>query len=170
MSDMIHFKKWSLVRGHIQIDVNLERFGERFEAAQRWLGEQVLEGCRAFMPLSTGSLQQRSASEKRYPHLKKRSEVQDGGRLVVFPGPYARYLYMGVAMVDRKTGKGPRKIPTGPNEYVLRFREGAKLKPTGQPLIFSNPEATAFWFDAAKARNLPHWINGVENMIRTGRP
>ena len=157
MSDMIHFKKWSLVRGHIQIDVNLERFGKRFETAQRWLGEQVLEDCRAFMPLSTGSLQDRSHTE-------------DGGRLVVFPGPYARYLYMGVAMVDRKTGKGPRKIPTGPNEYVLRFREGAKLKPTGQPLIFSNPEATAFWFDAAKARNLPHWINGVENMIRTGRP
>ena len=170
MSDIIHFEKWSLVRGHIRINMNLKRFEKHFETAQWWLGEQVLQGCQALMPMSTGSLQQRSRSEKDLLPLKERSSLEDGGRRVVFPGPYARYLYMGRVMVDSVTGKGPRKIPTGPGEYVLRFRKGAKLKPTGRRLTYSNPEAVDHWFDEAKARNLPHWLRGVENIIRTGRP
>ena len=157
MSNMVHFHNISIVRGSIQINISMERLEKNCEAAQWWLGEQVLQGCRALMPLLTGSLQQRS-------------RVEDGGRRVVFPGPYARYLYMGRVMVDRATGKGPRKIPTGPGEYVLRFRKGAKLKPTGRRLTYSNPKAVDHWFDEAKARNLPYWLNGVENIIKTGRP
>ena len=157
MSSMVHFHNISIVRGSIQINISMERLEKNCEAAQWWLGEQVLQGCRALMPLLTGSLQQRS-------------RVEDGGRRVVFPGPYARYLYMGRVMVDSVTGKGPRKIPIGPGEYVLRFRKGAKLKPTGRRLTYSNPEAVDHWFDEAKARNLPHWLRGVENIIRTGRP
>lgn len=157
MSDTVHFKKWSLVRGHVHAEINLEAYGERLETAQWWLGNQVLQACRALMPLRTGSLQDRSY-------------VEDNGRRVVFPGPYARMLYMGKVMVDAKTGKGPRKIPTGPGEYVLRFRKGAKLTPTNRRLTYSNPEAVDHWFDEAKARNLPYWVNGVENIIRTGRP
>lgn len=157
MSDMAHFKKWSLVRGHVHVTLNLTDYGERLEIAQWWLGNQVLQGCRALMPLLTGSLQDRSY-------------VEDGGRRVVFPGPSARYLYMGKVMVDAKSGKGPRKIPTGPSEYVLRFRKGAKLTPTNRRLTYSNPEAVDRWFDKAKARNLPYWINGVENIIRRGSP
>ena len=157
MSNMVHFHNISIVRGSIQINISMERLEKNCEAAQWWLGEQVLQGCRALMPLLTGSLQQRS-------------RVEDGGRRVVFPGPYARYLYMGRVMVDSVTGKGPRKIPIGPGEYVLRFRKGAKLKPTGRRLTYSNPEAVDHWFDEAKARNLPHWLRGVENIIRTGRP
>ena len=146
MSQMIHFRKWSLVRGRVHVAMNLTAYGERLETAQWWLGNQVLQGCRALMPLLTGSLQDRS-------------HVEDGGRRVVFPGPSARYLYMGKVMVDAKTGKGPMKIPTGPGEYVLRFRKGAKLAPTNRRLTYSNPEG-----------NLPHWVNGVENIIKTGRP
>ena len=157
MSDMVHFKKWSLVRGHVHVTMNLTAYGERLKTAQWWLGNQVLQGCRALMPLLTGSLQDRSY-------------VEDEGRRVVFPGPYARMLYMGKVMVDAKTGKGPRKIPTEPGEYVLRFRKGAKLKPTNRRLTYSNPEAVDRWFDEAKARNLPHWVNGVENIIKRGRP
>ncbi len=37
---------------------------------------------------------------------------------------YARYLYMGIKMVDRETGKGPALIP----DVGFRFRKGAKLK------------------------------------------
>ena len=157
MSGMIHFKKWSLVRGHVHVTLNLTAYGERLKTAQWWLGNQVLQSCRALMPLLTGSLQDRSY-------------VEDEGRRVVFPGPYARMLYMGKVMVDAKTGKGPGKIPTGPGEYVLRFRKGAKLKPTNRRLTYSNPEAVDHWFDEAKARNLPHWLNGVENIIKPGRP
>ena len=157
MSQMIHFRKWSLVRGRVHVAMNLTAYGERLETAQWWLGNQVLQGCRALMPLLTGSLQDRS-------------HVEDGGRRVVFPGPSARYLYMGKVMVDAKTGKGPMKIPTGPGEYVLRFRKGARLIPTNRRLTYSNPEAVDHWFDEAKARNLPYWLNGVENIIKRGYP
>ena len=158
MSDMAHFKKWSLVRGHVNVTMNLTAYGERLETAQWWLGNQVLHGCRALMPLRTGSLQDRSY-------------VEDGGRRVVFPGPYARMLYMGKVMVERSTGRGPIPFVDSPGSTPkFRFHEGAKLMPTNRRLTYSNPEAVDHWFDEAKARNLPYWVNGVENIIKTGRP
>lgn len=42
---------------------------------------------------------------------------------------YARYLYMGLKMVDRETGKGPALVHDENGGIVgLRFRKGAKLK------------------------------------------
>lgn len=144
MPDMIHFKKWSLIRGHVRVTINLEAYGERLKDAQWWLGNQVLQGCRALMPLRTGSLQDRSY-------------VEDGGRRVVFPGPYARYLYMDKVMVDPVTGSA----------WV---KEGVKKVVTSKRLTYSNSEAVDHWFDEAKARNLPYWVNGVENFIKRGYP
>ena len=156
MSDMIHFKKLSIVHGDIRIDMDLKKYSGYAKRAQWWLGEQVLQSSRAVMPMRTGSLQQRSHTE-------------DGGRQVIFPGPYARYLYMGKVMVDAVTGRGPRKIPTGPNEYVLRFRKGAKLRPTNRRLTYSRSEAVDHWFDAAKERDLQIWLDGVRDILLTGR-
>ena len=104
------------------------------------------------MPLLTGGLQQRSHTE-------------DNGRRVVFPGPYARYQYGGKVMVDSVTGKGPRKIPTGPGEYVLRFRKGAKLVPTQRPLTYSSPQAVPEWFEHAKAQNMQFLIKGIAEIM-----
>lgn len=152
MADIIHLEKVSIVDGSVRADLDLSRYANRFREAQQWLGDRVLEGCKPYMPFVTGSLQQRSHVEK-------------GGREVVFPGPYARYLYMGKVMVDSVSLKGPRKIPTGPNEYVLRFKRGAKLVPTARPLVYThtyNPQATDHWFDVAKARYGQAWINGLK--------
>jgi hypothetical protein len=88
------------------------------------------------MPLLTGSLQQRSHTE-------------DGGRKVVFPGPYGRFPYGGKVMVDPVTGS-----PWA--------RKGVKKALTDRSLTYSNPEATDHWFDTAKARNGEYWINGVK--------
>lgn len=63
----------------------------------------------------------------------------------MFPGPYARYLYMGKVMVDSKTGKGPANIPNvGP-----RFRKGATLVATDRDLRF--------------ATGVPHWAEVAQN-------
>ena len=142
-NNMIHFKKFSIVRGHVSATLNLDRFASRFPDAQAWLGEQVLQSCRAFMPIRTGSQQQRSY-------------VADNGRRVVFPGPYARYLYMGKVMVDPETG----------SPFA---REGVRKVVTDRPLTFSRAGAVDHWFDAAKARDLDGWVKGVQNYIRTGR-
>ena len=159
MADMFHFEDYTLVSGTVRAELRLSRYSERFREAQQWLGDRVLESCRVYMPMITGSLIQRSY-------------VEDGGRRVVFPGPYARYLYMGKVMVDSVTGKGPRKIPTGPGEYVLRFRKGAKLVPTGRPLTYTrtyNPQATDHWFEASKSRYGQAWIDGVKRKFGGGR-
>lgn len=152
MSRMKHFPKYSIVLAHMRVELDLGRLGKRLAEAQEWLGQQVLQGCRAKMPLRTGSLQQRSYTE-------------DGGRKVIFQGPYARYLYGGKVMVDSVTGKGPRKIPTGPNEYVLRFRKGATLRATDRPLKYTRSEARDHWFDAAKAEYGDQWVAGIKRMF-----
>lgn len=154
-SEMIHFPKYSYVKGDIRVELNLDRFSEQFTEAQQWLGDRVLEDCKPNMPFLTGNLQQRSHTE-------------DGGEKVVFPGPYGRYQYMGKVMVDRDTGKGPRKIPTGPGEHILRFKKGAKLVPTDRPLKYSAPQAVDHWFDTAKAQHGEYWITGVKKIAGGG--
>ena len=159
MADMYHFENYSLVEGTVRAELRLSHYSDRFREAQQWLGDRVLEGCKPYMPFVTGGLQQRS-------------HVENGGRTVVFPGPYARYLYMGKVMVDSVTGKGPRKIPTGPGEYVLRFRKGARLVPTERPLTYTrtyNPQATDHWFDVAKSRYGQAWIDGVKRKFGVER-
>ncbi len=149
---MADLPKISYSGGGVRVKVDLGSLEQRMHEAQQWLGDRVLEDCRACMPHQTGDLQQRSKTE-------------DGGKRVVFPGPYAGYLYRGKVMVDSETGKGPRKIPTGPGEYVLRFKKGAKLVPTDRPLKYSNPQAVPEWFEHAKRLHGQFWIEGVAEKI-----
>lgn len=149
---MSDFPKISYNSGGIHVTLDLRGYAERHKEAQQWLGDRVLEDCRACMPYLTGSLQQRSHTE-------------DNGKKVVFPGPYARYLYGGKVMVDRETGKGPRKIPLSSGEYILRFQKGARLKPTDKPLKYSNPQAVPEWFEHAKAKNKQFWLDGVKEIL-----
>ncbi|MDO4381290.1 MAG: hypothetical protein Q4D20_10500, partial [Clostridia bacterium] len=113
---------------------------------------RVLEDCKPIMPLLTGSLQQRSHTES-------------GGRFVVFPGLYSRYLYYGKKMVDSATGKGPRKIETSPGEYIFRYPKGSKLMATDIPLKYSRAEAVPEWFEVAKKKNLQYWTDGVARIV-----
>lgn len=149
---MPNYPKIDYRHGSVHVSLNLKPFAQRQADAQQWLGDRVLEDCRSCMPLSTGSLQQRSHTE-------------DGGKKVVFPGPYAGYQYRGKVMVDSVTGKGPRKIPTGPGEYILRFRKGAKLIPTERLLTYSNPQAVPEWFEHAKQLYLHTWVEGVAKIL-----
>lgn len=149
---MSSFIRFSCSADGLHAVVDIQAFKARVREAQQWLGDRVLEDCKACMPLQTGSLQQRSHAE-------------DGGERVVFPGPYARYLYYRKVMVDSATGKGPRKIPTGPGEYVLRFRKGAKLIATNRALKYSDPQAVPEWFEHAKRKYEQLWIDGVNEII-----
>lgn len=139
MPDTYHFPSISYVDGGLRIQIDLKPYEQRFTETQQWLGDRVLEDCRAVMPLLTGGMQQRSY-------------VRYGGREVVFPGPYSRFQYGGKVMVDPDTGS-----PWA--------RKGVKKVLTDRPLTYSNPEATDHWFDTAKARNGEYWINGVKERI-----
>lgn len=151
MANNIHYDS-----GGVHASIDLGKLEQRKKQAQQWLGDRVLEDSRACMPLSTGSLQQRSHTE-------------DDGKRVVFPGPYAGYLYRGQVMVDAATGKGPMKIPTGPGEYILRFRRGAKLVPTGRSLTYSRADAVPQWFEHAKQQHLQEWLDGTAKIMGGGK-
>lgn len=149
---MSDFPKIEYDSGGVHVTLDLKVLEQRRTAAQQWLGDRVLEDSRSCMPILTGSLQQRSHTE-------------DNGKKVIFPGPYAGVMYRGKVMVDAMTGKGPRKIPTGPGEYVLRFRKGAKLRPTDRPLTYSDPNAVPEWFEYAKNQYKDAWIKGVSEKM-----
>lgn len=167
-SRTFHFKKFSVVDGDIKIHVDLSRFDKQFQQAQFALDGQVMDSMVPFMPKVTGDF---------IDVTKKASAaIQGSGGVYAGFGPQARYLYEGKVMVDSKTGKGPRKIPTGPGEYLLRFRKGAKLVPTSRPLKYTgrdytgpHPNVTDHWFDAAKKINLEKWVNMVKRIAGGGK-
>lgn len=125
--------------------------------AEKILAIQVLKDTRPFVPALTGSLNQRSRVE---------------GNVVIYPGPYARYLYHGKVMVDSTTGKGAMKIPVGQGgDYIFRFRKGATLMPTGRDLHFNtgmHPDATSHWIEASKKKNMETWKEVARRAIANG--
>lgn len=116
-----------------------------------WLANEVLKDTRPFVPARTMSQANKShqilvAEDK---HESMQDRVKSVGNLVIYPGPYARYLYFGKVM------KGPR---TGP-KYA-----------TDKDLVISqavNPQAQAFWFEASEAQNKDKWIRGVKKIAKS---
>lgn len=98
-----------------------------------WLANEILKDTDPYVPFLTGSLSQRS-------HVD--------GNTVVYPGPYARYLYYGKVM------EGP---PQGPKHA------------TDRELVYTkqhHPQAQSHWFEASKAQNLQKWLKGVKKLGR----
>lgn len=137
MSDIKHYKNVSYVKGHVRVNLRFAKYGQRFADAQQWLGRQVLADSKLYMPLKTGSLQQRSY-------------VAEGGRQVVFPGPYARYLYMGKVMVDPETGS-----PWA--------RKGAVIVVTDRDLRFA--AGVPHWAEVAQTEHGKEWADGCKRII-----
>ncbi len=77
--------------------------------------------------------------------LANRTQVVDGS--VIYPGPYARFLYNGKLMIDPDTGsawarKGATKIVTGKDLDIKKD---------------VHSQAQSHWFEASKAQNLEKW-------------
>lgn len=120
------------------------------KAAEKAVAVQVQKDTEEYVPALTGN-------------FSRRTRVM--GNKVIYPGPFARYLYYGKVMVDRDTGKGPMKIP----EVGLRFRKGAVLVTTDRDLKFStnmHKNAQSHWFEASKAQNLDRWIKTAEDATK----
>lgn len=86
--------------------------------------------------------------------LSNRTRVS--GDTIIYPGPYARFLYYGKLMIDPKTG----------SPFA---REGASKVITGKDLSISQSvhgKAQSHWFEASKAQNLPKWRNVAGRAIK----
>lgn len=99
--------------------------------------------------------------------LRSQTKVKDN--MIIYPGPYARYLYYGKVMVDAVTGRGPMYFKDENGNWLIRFHKGARLKATARDLKLDHegvdPEAQAHWFEVSKAQNLDKWLDVARKAV-----
>lgn len=122
-------------------DVAKQAIAERCKQAEHVLAVQVEKDTQPFVPALTGS-------------LNTRTRVV--GNEVIYPGPYARFLYYGKVMVDQNTGS--TWAPKGGTKVV-----------TDRNLVFTktmHPQAQAFWCEASKAQNIDKWARVAQKAVK----
>lgn len=122
----------------------LESIGSELQQAcskaEHILAQQIAKDTAQYVPMLTGSLNTRTKVE---------------GNKIIYPGPYARFLYYGKVMIDPDTGstwarKGKTKVVT---ERDINFTKDF------------HPYAQAHWFEASKAANLEKWVRVAEKEV-----
>ena len=86
--------------------------------------------------------------------LDRRTRVDENQ--IIYPGPYARYLYYGKLMVDPATG----------SSYAPK---GATKVLTDKNLVFNkamHSQAQDHWFEASKAENMDKWMRVAGKAVR----
>lgn len=125
------------------IDKNL--IARRTPQADHALAIQAEKDTRPFVPSSGAPA-----------GMMNRTRVKEGN--IIYPGPYAQYLYFGKLMVDPATGSAWAK-------------KGAKKTVKDKNLVFSkatNPDAQAHWFEASKSLNLDKWLRAYGRSLDSG--
>lgn len=123
------------------MDAIKETLAQACGKAEYALAVKVEKDTVPFVPALTGSLTERTRVV---------------GNAIIYPGPYARFLYNGKVMVDPNTGstyapKGGTKVATDRN------------------LVFTktmHPQAQSHWFEASKAQNLDKWLRVAEKAVK----
>lgn len=132
---MLHFT----VRDNIT-DALARQIGAAAAQAEHIVAVQVAKDTEPFVPARNKSLVNRT---------------QVLGNTILYPGPYAQYLYHGMLMVDPDTGSA-------------WARKGAVKVVTGKELTIStavNPQAQARWFAASKLQNIETWTQVAEKVV-----
>ena len=121
------------------IDAVKEAVAAGCSRAEHTLAVQAEKDTAPFVPMLTGSL---------------RARTKVTGNEIIYPGPYARYLYYGKLYVDPLTKslfarKGVTKVPAVPEKN----------------LIFHRPGTCSHWFEASKAQNIGKWLRVAEKAV-----
>lgn len=120
------------IKFDIQINIPTEPLVQAASKAEHVLAVQAMGDTTPYVPALTGS-------------LSNRAQVNNG--TIIYPGPYARYLYFGKLMADPKTG----------SPFA---GEGTTKVLTDKDLVFNqtmHPMAQSHWFEASKAANMDKW-------------
>ena len=123
------------------MDAIKDKLTEGCTKAEHTVALQVRKDTSPYVPMLTGS-------------LDKRTRVE--GAEVIYPGPYARYLYFGKLMVDPAPGSS--YAPKGTTKVL-----------TDKNLVFntaSHAQAQAHWFEASKAENLEKWVRVADKAVK----
>lgn len=122
------------------MDALAEVIANRSDKAAHIVAQQVKKDTAPYVPFRTESLNTRTRVE---------------GNTVIYPGPYARFLYYGKVMVDPNTGS--TWAPLGGTKVV-----------TDRDLVFTTDfhgDAQAYWFEASKAQNLDKWLRVAQRAV-----
>lgn len=109
------------------------RLQETATKGETWLANEIMKDTRPYVPALNLSLSNRTHVE---------------GNKVIYPGPYARYLYFGKVMEGPKYG--PKHATDKDLVYTKTF----------------HPQAQSHWFEASKAQNMKKWERGVKKYVR----
>lgn len=117
------------------IDESRQRLANASPLARHAVAIQMAKDTEPFVPARTKSLSNRT---------------QVDGDIIIYPGPYARFLYYGKLMIDPNTGspwaqQGATKV----------------IDPRGRNLNISkavHSKAQSHWFEASKAINRKKWV------------
>lgn len=125
---------------------NLEKGG----LVQQIIDKRVIDYCKPYVPKQTGVLE-----------MSAYNATQIGSGEVVYPGPYAHYMYYGEVY-------GPN-IPIQDTEgnVIFRSKPGSKKEPTGRALNYNtdlNPLAGSYWFERMKADHLDDIVEEARNV------
>lgn len=132
-----------MIKFTVQSDISTGlalRIANKTDIAGRITAEQVRKDTSQYVPMLTGSLDDRTIVK---------------GTSIIYPGPYARYLYYGKVMVDPDTG----------STYA---KPGATKVLTDRNLVFTKDfhgQAQAFWFEASKAQNKDKWLQVMQRAV-----
>lgn len=109
--------------------------------AQHAVAIQAQKDTSPYVPALTGSLDQRTRVDENQ---------------IIYPGPYARYLYYGKLMVDPATGSS--YAPKGTTKVL-----------TDKNLVFNkamHSQAQDHWFEASKAENMGKWLRVAGKAVK----
>lgn len=109
--------------------------------AQHAVAIQAQKDTSPYVPALTRSLDQRTRVDENQ---------------IIYPGPYARYLYYGKLMVDPSTG----------SSYAPK---GATKVLTDKNLVFNkamHSQAQDHWFEASKAENMDKWLRVAGKAVK----
>ena len=134
----------------LKFSVKADDFDELHEAiaqactnAEHIVALQARKDTSPYVPFLNGSLDRRTQVE---------------GNAIIYPGPYARFLYYGKVMIDPETGntyapKGGTKVLTDKN--LVMHKE-------------HHSQAQSHWFEASKAENLDKWLRVADKAVKNG--
>lgn len=135
------------------LDAIRDRLREGCREAEHTLAVQVMRDTSPYVPFRTGSLDQRT-------------RVVDN--CIIYPGPYAHYLYMGKVWVDPVTHAAGFMTDDG-----WKSRYGVKKVETDRNLVFykasGHAQAQSHWFEASKAENLEKWVRIADREVKRER-
>ena len=142
--------------------LDLSRFEKQFQKAQYELDNAVMTDMQPYMPMQTGTFINVTKAMS--------ASLAGSGTVVAAAPPMGRFLYEGKKMVDATTGRGPFNVAEEGEVPAWRYRKGAKLKATNEPLSYNknaHPQATDHWFEKAKEKHVNEWV-GMTKRIAGG--